>query len=149
MYAMGSSTSEDGNKFPQPEIAPEERARRLTVEVERLARLPNVEWRFYLKTDGVAEKHGMSLAEMTILIEATIKEREKKAREDRAEKRRSEQRAEKEQSEARRKKRAVSRSGPLKRPSALAKRRNGSSASKRNSGKSARRCSPKSPICRG
>jgi hypothetical protein len=88
--------------FPKAEAPLEERARRLKAEVDRLASLPVVEWRFYLKTDGVAEKHGMSLAEMTILIEATIKEREKKAREDRAESRRSEQRAEKEQSEARR-----------------------------------------------
>src|SRR6476620_7459696 len=35
--------------FPNAEVAPEEEhARRLRVEVERLARLPMVEWMFYL-----------------------------------------------------------------------------------------------------
>jgi hypothetical protein len=43
--------NDDSNKvigFPTGELPPEERARRLTVEVERLAGLPVVEWMFYL-----------------------------------------------------------------------------------------------------
>ena len=34
--------------FPKAEVSPEERARRLKVEVDRLASLPPVEWMFYL-----------------------------------------------------------------------------------------------------
>ena len=44
--------------LPQPG-SPEEQARRLKMEVERLASLPSVEWLFYLETDGVAETHGL------------------------------------------------------------------------------------------
>src|SRR5262245_4434501 len=69
--------------FPQPEIAPEEHSRRLRVEVDRLARLPTVEWLFYLDDD--AKKHGVRRADLKAMVEAVIKEREKKAREDRAE----------------------------------------------------------------
>src|SRR5262249_13287833 len=66
----------------------EERARRLRVEVERLARLPTVEWLFYL--DGSAEKHGIDKATLKQMVEAVIKETEKKEREDRGELRRRE-----------------------------------------------------------
>src|SRR5262249_6320614 len=76
--------------FPQSD---EERARRLKIEVERLARLPTVEWMFYL--DGVAEKHDIDKAALKQMIEAIIREAEKKAREDRGELRRREDRAEK------------------------------------------------------
>ena len=65
--------------FPKAEVDPEERARRLKVEVERLANLPPVEWMLYL-SEGVAEKHGVDRADMKKMIEATIKAREKKAR---------------------------------------------------------------------
>ncbi len=81
--------------FPKAEVAPEERARRLKVEVERLASLPPVEWLFYLNTDGVAEKHGIERAGLKAMIETTIKAREKRAREDKAEDRRRKQRVEK------------------------------------------------------
>jgi hypothetical protein len=85
-------TSSDGSddravQFP---IQEEERARRLKAEVERLARLPRVEWMFYL--DGSAEKHGVTKAALKSMIEAVIKETEKKAREDRGELRRREDR---------------------------------------------------------
>jgi putative DNA primase/helicase len=89
-------------EFPKSEeIAPEERARRLTAEVQRLASLPVAEWLFYIGSDGLAEKHGISRAVMKDMVESTIKEREKRAREDKAEGRQREQRGEKEQAKAR------------------------------------------------
>jgi hypothetical protein len=86
---MTSSDRSDDRavQFPIPE---EERARRLKAEVERLARLPRVEWMFYL--DGSAEKHGVTKAALKSMIEAVIKETEKKASEDRGELRRREDR---------------------------------------------------------
>src|SRR5215472_5142673 len=50
-------------EFPKAEIVPEERARRLKIEVDRLANLPVVEWMYYLSDRGVAEKHGLSRAD--------------------------------------------------------------------------------------
>jgi hypothetical protein len=89
-------------EFPKSEeVTPEERARRLTAEVQRLVSLPVSEWLFYLESDGLAEKHGISRAAMKDMVEATIKEREKRAREDKAEDRHREQRGEKEQAKAR------------------------------------------------
>jgi lauroyl/myristoyl acyltransferase len=41
-----------------PKAAPEEQARRLQIEVERLARQSPTEWMFWL--DGAAEKHGIA-----------------------------------------------------------------------------------------
>jgi Protein of unknown function (DUF3631) len=80
-------------EFPKAEVLPEERARRLAIEVDRLAGLPVVEWMFYLP--DVAKKHGVTEAVTKKMVEATIKEREKKAREDKAETRLREQHAEK------------------------------------------------------
>jgi hypothetical protein len=88
--------------FPKAEVPPEERARRLRVEVDRLASLPAVEWMFYLASEGIAEKYGVSHADMKKMIEATVRANEKRASEDRAENHRSEQRAEKGQIKARR-----------------------------------------------
>jgi hypothetical protein len=102
---MTSSTSGGGNKvvdFSKPEVAPEERARRLKVEVDRLASLPVVEWMYYVHDDGVAEKHGVSRAAMRAMIEATVKANEKKAREDKAEDRQREQRVEKQRASTQR-----------------------------------------------
>jgi hypothetical protein len=82
-------------EFPKAAVPPEERARRLKVEVERLAGLPAVEWLFYVESDGVAEKHGVSRVVLKEMIEATIKANEKKAREDKAEDRQRIQRVEK------------------------------------------------------
>ena len=42
-------------EFPKAELPPEERARRLKMEVERLARLPVVERLFYIECEDVAE----------------------------------------------------------------------------------------------
>jgi hypothetical protein len=88
-----------------PKAAPEEQAQRLQIEVERLARLPPVEWLFYLSTDGFAEKHGVERATLKGMIEASIKANEKKAREDKAEDQQRERRVEKEQTKARREQR--------------------------------------------
>jgi hypothetical protein len=102
-----SGTSGDGDKvvkvveFPQPEIAPEERARRLRVEVERLASFSASEWLYYVECTGVAEKHGVSGDVLKKMIAATIKANEKRARDDKAENHHSEQRAEKAQTKAR------------------------------------------------
>jgi hypothetical protein len=85
--------------FPAPD---EERARRLKIEVERRARLPTVEWMFYL--DGAAEKYGVDKAVLKQMVEAVIREAEKKAREDRGELRRREDRAEKKRDAAEREK---------------------------------------------
>jgi hypothetical protein len=91
-----SGASSDGNKrvveFPQPDINPEERARRLRLEVERLARLAPGEWRLW--ADGVCEQHKVSRADLQAMVEATIKAIEAKKREDRAEDWQRERRAE-------------------------------------------------------
>ncbi len=71
--------------FPKAEVDPEERACRLKVEVERLASLPVTEWLFYIESDGVAEKHNVSRNAMKKMIEATVKDCEKKARANKAE----------------------------------------------------------------
>lgn len=76
--------------FPKPEtISSGERARRLTLEVERLARLPTVEWMFYL--DDTAKAHGITANKLKVMVTAIIKEAEEakaeaenKAREARA-----------------------------------------------------------------
>ena len=68
-------------EFPKAEIVPEERARRLKIEVDRLASLPVVEWRYYVECTDVAEKHGVSHIVMKAMVEATIKERGDQARE--------------------------------------------------------------------
>src|SRR5262245_8091820 len=97
---MTSTSSDDSKKIvefqPTAELPPQERVRRLNIEVERLARLPRVEWLYYIESTDVAEKHHVSRAILKELIETTIKANEKKAREDRAENHRSEQRVEKE-----------------------------------------------------
>jgi hypothetical protein len=90
-------------KFRPPSVDSEtdaERAGRLTSEVERLARLPLVEWMFYV--DEVAKKHGIAPAKLKQMVEAVIKANEKKAREDKAEDRQREQRVEKKQATERR-----------------------------------------------
>jgi len=83
---------DDNNKVVALPVSAEEHARRLKGEVERLARLPTVEWMFYL--DGTAKKHGIERGKLKQMIEAVIKETEKKAKEERGELRRREDRAE-------------------------------------------------------
>jgi hypothetical protein len=92
---------EQRESFPAADcLSDEERVRRLSVEVERLAGLPEVEWLFYL--DGTAETHGVDKTALKEMIKAVIRTREKKAREDRGELRRNEDRAEKKQAAAKR-----------------------------------------------
>jgi hypothetical protein len=52
-----------------PKAAPEEQARRLQIEVERLARQSPTEWMFWL--EGAAEKHGIASTKLKAMIEAT------------------------------------------------------------------------------
>jgi hypothetical protein len=97
---MSSSTGEGDDKvvlFRPTEITPEERARRLKNEVERLTRLPTVEWRFYASQEDHAQQYGVTPAGLRELVESVIKENEKKALKDEAEDRRREERAEKQQ----------------------------------------------------
>src|SRR5262245_36635552 len=82
-------------EFPKTEVPPEERARRLKVEVERLARQSPAEWMFWL--DESAKKQGIEPAQLKAMIQATIKQREKEAKETKAEDRQREQRAERKQ----------------------------------------------------
>jgi hypothetical protein len=63
-------------EFPKAEIVPEERARRLKMEVERLASLPVVERLFYVECEDVAEKHGVSRDVMKAMVKAQIKANE-------------------------------------------------------------------------
>ena len=85
--------------FPTPD---EERARRLKVEVERLARLSTTEWIYYVESPGYAEKYGVDKATLKTMVEIVVKEIEKKAREDRGEARRREDRVERRREVAKR-----------------------------------------------
>jgi putative DNA primase/helicase len=87
---------------PEAQVSPDESARRLKTEVERLAKLPVVESTYYIFCDGVAEKHGLTPAAMKTMVEAAIRANEKKAREDKAEDRKRIQRVEKEKVAAQR-----------------------------------------------
>jgi hypothetical protein len=87
-----AETPSGGDRLPD-----EERARRLKIEVERLALLPAVEWRFYLDDTDIAEKHGISKAALKGMVVAVIRENEKKAREDKADERYEQRRAEQKQ----------------------------------------------------
>jgi putative DNA primase/helicase len=80
-----------------PPDTPEERARRLSVEVERLAKMPVVEWQFYLADEGYVAKYGVDVATFRGMVEATIKENEKQAREEKADTRYEQRRAEQKQ----------------------------------------------------
>jgi hypothetical protein len=89
-------------EFPKAELPPEERARRLKMEVERLARLPVVERLFYIECEDVAEKLDLSRDVLKAMVEAQVKANEKRAREDRAEDRQRIRRVEKDKVRAQR-----------------------------------------------
>jgi hypothetical protein len=78
----------------------EERKRLLLEKVAQRARLPVAEWMLYLADD--AKRHDIALAELKAMIEATVKENEKKARVDKGEARQREQRKERQQAAAQR-----------------------------------------------
>ena len=115
-------------EFPKAEVPPEERARRLKTEVDRLASLPVVEWRYYVECTDVAEKYGVSRTVMKAMVEATIKERENKAKQEKAEQEKVEQRGEKAAAAKKKQKErtfktleCIARSGTGKTPRELAK----------------------------
>jgi putative DNA primase/helicase len=94
----------------------QEKARRLKLEVERLARLPTVEWMFYVSAPGYAEKYGTDKATLKQIVEAVIRGVEKKQRNEITEQRRREQRVEKQRErEAREAKREAERKEKEKR----------------------------------
>src|SRR5262249_13481023 len=98
MRLSRASEDDDMNEsivpFPMPD---EERARRLKVEVERLAQLSTTEWMFYVATESYAAKYGVDCATLKRMVEAVVKENEKKLRARQAEQRRREERAERKQ----------------------------------------------------
>src|SRR5262245_53888393 len=98
---MSGDDSKKVVEFPKAEVPPEERARRLSVEVDRQAHLPVSESLYYVECTDVAEKHGVSRATMKEMVEATRKANEKKAREDKDEDRQRQRRIEKAQTKAR------------------------------------------------
>src|SRR5262249_8990264 len=76
-------------EFP---VSDEEKARRLLVEVERLAR-PSIsasEREYLIEKRGYAEKYGVDRTTFRRMLEAAVKENQKKAQEDRGELRRAE-----------------------------------------------------------
>jgi hypothetical protein len=75
----------------------EERARRLKIEVDRLARLPTVERMFYLATEDYTTQFGVDHATVKKMVEIVVKEIEKKNREDKADQRYEQRRAEQKQ----------------------------------------------------
>jgi putative DNA primase/helicase len=87
-------------KVEVEQVSDEERARRLRVEVERLAGLPVSEWMFWL--DSVAKERGIEPAKLKQMIEAQVRENEKKKREAKAEEQRREQQIEKQKNSAQR-----------------------------------------------
>jgi hypothetical protein len=86
--------------FPPTEVGPDERARRLRNEVERLACQSTTEWLFWLEDS--AKQHGIEPAKLKQMVEAQVRANDKTKRQAEAENRRREKRAEKEQADARR-----------------------------------------------
>ena len=78
-------------RHERPEATAEERARLLAAEVERLSRLPIVEWMIHLIGDA-SRNHGIEPAQLKAMIEATIKERDKTEKKAKTERREEEQR---------------------------------------------------------
>src|SRR5215831_3777072 len=89
-------------EHPNAAVSPEERARRLKVEVERLAQQPPTEWLYYLEQGDIAKKHDVPPATLKEMIETTVRANEKKAREDKAEDRQRIRRVEKDKVTAQR-----------------------------------------------
>jgi hypothetical protein len=75
----------------------EERARRLSVEVERLAKMPVVEWHYRLEVEDYGAKFGIDSTVFRQMVEAAVEAAEKKAREDKADTRYEQRRAEQKQ----------------------------------------------------
>jgi putative DNA primase/helicase len=78
-------------------IPDEERTRRLKAEVERLVRLSSTEWLYYVTLEGYAEKYGVDQATFKAMVEAAVKENEKKHHAEQVEQRRIEARVDRKQ----------------------------------------------------
>jgi hypothetical protein len=104
--------TKDGNviDFKAP-LDPAEIARRLNVEVQRLARLSTTEWMFWVEREDHAAQWGNTPATLRKMVEAEVKANEKKANEAKAEERRQEQRAAKERDKAAREQAAERKAG--------------------------------------
>ena len=85
-------------EFPIPGIS-EEHAARIMAEARRLAGLAPGEWNLWVA--GSAERLAIERDKLEVIVLATLKDQEKKARESKAEERRIEQRAEKTQRQER------------------------------------------------
>ena len=94
--------AQNGGPDDASEIAAQEKARRVMAEATRLANLAPDEWRLWI--DRRAERFGVPRVTLEGLIEAIIKDQEKKQREAKAEARRQEQRAERQGNAAKREK---------------------------------------------
>ena len=87
-------------KFPSTGLDPNEQARRLTVEVERLSHQPD--WMYWVEREDHAQQYGVKPATFKEMVKDKIRENEKKDKEAKAEAQRIEARAEKERDRARR-----------------------------------------------
>jgi hypothetical protein len=67
-------------EFPKAEVSTEEHARRLKLEVDRLASLPHVEWLYYVECTDIAEKYDLSRPVLRKMVEAAINAQEKSGR---------------------------------------------------------------------
>ncbi|MGO9681605.1 MAG: hypothetical protein ACLPTZ_03160, partial [Beijerinckiaceae bacterium] len=76
--------------FPKTELAPEEQTRPVMTEATRLANLAPGEWRLWI--DRCAERLSVPRATLQEIVEALVKDKEKKAREAQAEVRRQDAR---------------------------------------------------------
>jgi putative DNA primase/helicase len=86
-------------KFPSTGLDPDEQARRLIVEVERLSHQPD--WLYWVEREDHAQQFGVKPATFKEMVKAQIKANEKKVNEAKAEQQRAEARAEKERERAR------------------------------------------------
>jgi hypothetical protein len=75
--------------------ADEERARRLRVEVERLSKLPTIEWQYLVELPGYAEKFGIDKAPLKGMVETVLKEEAHKYRAEEEARRQRQQRDDK------------------------------------------------------
>jgi Protein of unknown function (DUF3631) len=75
-------------------VSPEEKLCRILVEAERLSKQPSTEWQFWLNTTDIAERLGTTKDFLKTAILGLIKEREKKATEERRIEERSKKEAE-------------------------------------------------------
>ena len=98
--------TDNKNVVPYPS-SDEEKAGLVIAEAERLSRQSALERTFWMKRS--AERLGINVEELKILVEAAVKEREKKEAEAKAEERRQEQRVERQRGSEEKRRRASER----------------------------------------